>query len=489
MEYALQSSAGVRPLLRTIFLSTIVLSCSITATAQSLESRLRPLVNEGLSARSSSSVKIVELGSGRVVAAENPDTPVTPASNLKLLTTAAALDLLGEDFEFQTTLLVRGSVTNGTLDGDIMIRGSGDPTIGGRFYDDDAAAVFDTFVVALRREGIQRIRGNAIIEYGYFDDEWVHPTWPPDQLVFWYEAPISSPAAQEGTVIVRVKPGSPGQKGIVELEPPNEFVTIENSCVTQRRGRGVFVGRKQGSNTIIVKGNIRPGDGPTEIPVTVMYPVHYFGNAFHETLERRGIELEGQPILTRRDSRADWRAIEVVDTPLPVAVYVINKQSQNHYAEQTIKTLGAEHGRIGSWAEGTRVVEDWLARRVGVSPGQVSMIDGSGMSRENKVSASAFVDVLQYMWKSDSRNVFLTSMPYSGETYSRLRRRINQEPYKRNIYAKTGYIAKVVGLTGYVRATSGRIYAFSLLYNDFPTWTGPMYELQNSILQTIVDHG
>ncbi len=93
------------------------------------------------------------------------------------------------------------------------------------------------------------------------------------------------------------------------------------------------------------------------------------------------------------------------------------------------------------------------------------------------------------MWDSDHRMVFLSSMPYSGETFSRLRRRINQEPYKRNIYAKTGYISKVVGLTGYVKATSGKVYAFSLLYNDFPTWTGPMYQLQNTILQTIVDHG
>ncbi len=476
-------------LARTLTLSILSLTLSFAIAAQSLENRLRPLVNEGLSRRSRSSVKIVELDSGRVVAAENPDTPVTPASNLKLLTTAAALDLLGEDFEFTTTFLIRGSVSNGTLNGDLLVKGSGDPTIGGRFYDKASDTVFENLIVALRREGIQRITGDVVIEYGYFDDQWIHPSWPADQLVFWYEAPVSAPALQEGTVIVRVKPGSPGQKGVVELEPPNQFVTIENSSVTQRAGRGVYVGRKPGSNTIIVKGNVRPGDGPTEIPVTVMYPVHYFGNALHETLIKRGVELEGQPILTPKDPRDDWRVLDVVDTPLPVVVYVINKQSQNHYAEQVLKTLGAEKGKGGSWDSGTDVVETWMTGTVGVRPGQVSMTDGSGMSRENKVSASAFIEVLQHMWDSDHRMVFLSSMPYSGETFSRLRRRINQEPYKRNIYAKTGYISKVVGLTGYVKATSGKVYAFSLLYNDFPTWTGPMYQLQNTILQTIVDHG
>lgn len=474
---------------RTFFLLSILLIPSLVAVGQSLEARLRPLVNEGLSRQSKSSVKIVELGSGRVVAAENADTPVIPASNLKVMTTAAALDLLGEDFEFETTLLARGTVSNGTLDGDIMVRGSGDPTIGGRFFDESSSTVLENLVVALRREGIERITGNAIVEYGYFDDRWVHPTWPEDQLVFWYEAPISAPAIQEGTVIVRVKPGSPGQKGIVELEPPNTFVTIENTSVTKRAGRGVYVGRKPGTNTIIVKGNVRPGDGPTQIPVTVMHPVHFFGNALHETLKSRGIDLQGQPILAREGPRGDWRVLEIVDTPLPIVIYVINKQSQNHYAEQTIKTLGAEKGGAGSWEAGGRVVEEWLAERVGVNPAQVSMADGSGMSRQNRASATAFVEVLEYMWNSENRIVFLTSMPYSGEKASRMRRRINQEPYKRNIYAKTGYIAKVVGLTGYVKATSGKVYAFSLLYNDFPTWTGPMYQLQNTILQTIVDHG
>jgi serine-type D-Ala-D-Ala carboxypeptidase/endopeptidase (penicillin-binding protein 4) len=462
----------------------------VSLDAQTLEQRLRPFVNEGIAQRSTTSIKIVDLESGRVVAAQNPDTPIVPASNLKLFTTAAGLDILGGDFKFETTLSILGEISpNGILEGDVRISGGGDPAMAARFYDGRSTVPLENFIHAMKQEGIRSISGNVVIEYGYFDDEWVHPTWPEDQLVYWYEAPISSPTIQEGCVIVRVKPGNPGGSAIVELEPPNSFMTVENTAVTQRAGRGVYVGRRAGTNRIIVRGNVRPGDGPTEIPVTVQYPVHYFGNVFHRLLESEGIHLQGQPILTRRDPRTGWRVIARHATPLPVVINVINKVSQNHYAEQLLKVLGAESSGSGSWESGAGVIERWAIERAGVPAGQLRMVDGSGMSRENLASASAFIKVLEYMWTSEDRIVFVTSMPYSGEPASRLRRRMNRPAHARNVYAKTGYLSGAVGLSGYVRGSSGRIYGFSLLFNRFPTHAGAMYQLQNTILETVIDHG
>ncbi|MBW3565996.1 MAG: D-alanyl-D-alanine carboxypeptidase/D-alanyl-D-alanine-endopeptidase [Acidobacteria bacterium] len=458
-------------------------------SSQTLENALRPLVNGDLATRAKSSIKIIDLETGRVVAAHTPDNSIVPASNMKLFTTATAMEKLGRNFQFATTLWTRGEVRNGVLEGDLRIVGSGDPTLGTRFNDDDGGRLFDEVVIMLKRAGIDAIDGNLIVEYGYFDSEWVHPSWPKDQLVYWYEAPISSPAIQEGTVIVRVHPTSPGARARVELEPPNDYVTIENTCVTTRRGRGAFVGRKQGTNTIIVKGNAHPGYGPTSIPVPVMYPVQYFGNVMETALRARNISISGQTILARTVEDAGWTKIGQFDTPLAVALFVINKQSQNHYAEQLLKTIGAEKGTEGSWGEGSRIVTDWMVNELGVAANQFHQSDGSGMSADNRASATAFVTLLQHMWNSPARAEFLASMPYSGEQSTRMRRRMNRAPYRGAVFAKTGYLEGAIGLSGYVQGGSGRVYAFSMLFNDYRTAAGHVYNLQNQILETIVDRG
>ena len=117
------------------------------------------------------------------------------------------------------------------------------------------------------------------------------------------------------------------------------------------------------------------------------------------------------------------------------------------------------------------------------------MADGSGMSRFNRASANAFTSVLRYMWKQPFRREFISSMPYSGEPDSRLRHRLNQEPYARQVYAKTGYIVGVIGLSGYVHAQSGKIYAFSFLFNGYPSGVWGVYRLQDEMLKEIVKGG
>jgi serine-type D-Ala-D-Ala carboxypeptidase/endopeptidase (penicillin-binding protein 4) len=168
---------------------------------------------------------------------------------------------------------------------------------------------------------------------------------------------------------------------------------------------------------------------------------------------------------------------------------VVNKVSQNHYAEQLLKALGAELRGSGSWEDGALVVEEWMQKKIGLPPGEFDMIDGSGMSRFNRASARSFTDLLIYMWNSPARRDFVSSMPYSGESESRLRRRLNQAPYARQVYAKTGYISGVIGLSGYVHAQSGRIYAFSFLFNRYPTGVWGVYNLQDEMLKEIIRSG
>ncbi len=459
-----------------------------TATGNTLEERLASLVNGRTASSSDASIQIVEVDSGRVVAQRNPNMAVTPASNMKLFTTGAAADLLRPDFEVKTTVFVRGEVDgSGTLGGDVKIVGRGDPTIGGRFHDGQSTAVIQEWATDLKRAGIKTIAGNLVFEYGYFDTEYVHPTWPTDQLVNWYEAPVAAFSMQEGCVQVRVLPGKAGQPCVVQFEPPTAYVTAANTCVT---GRGLpFITRHMNSNTIIVRGGVPVRSGATEVFVTVENPNHYFAAVTNETFARAGLEIKGHIVITPRDDRPGWKAVSEHRTPLNILIYVVNKRSQNHYAEQVLKILGAEIGKNGSWQGGGQVVTEWLTSKVGVPVSEFSMADGSGMSRDNRASASSFIMLLRYMWNSKWREDFVSSMPYTGDPDSKFGNRLKTPPYARQVYAKTGYIAGVVGLSGYVHSSSGKVYAFSFLFNRYRVGVYAVYRLQDEMLKEIIDKG
>lgn len=459
-----------------------------TAVGATLEERLSSLANGRVAQASEASIQIAEVDSGRIVAERNPNMPVAPASNMKLFTTGAALDLLDSDFQVTTAVYVRGEVNpSGTLAGDVKIVGRGDPTIGGRFHDGNATAVMQQWARDLKRAGIKTITGNLVFEYGYFDTEYVHPTWPEDQLINWYEAPISAFSMQEGCVQVRVLPSSPGAACVVQFEPATAYVTAENSCVT---GRGLpFITRHRNSNTIIVRGGVPARSGATEVFVTVENPIHYFATVTNEAFARNGVRVDGQIVLTPRDHRNDWRVVSQHTTPMNVLVYVVNKKSQNHYAEQVLKILGAELKKNGSFGSGARAVTEWLTTKVGVHPSEISMADGSGMSRNNRASAHSFIALLRYMWKTPWRQDFVSSMPYTGDPDSKFGNRLDKPPYARQVYAKTGYISGVVGLSGYVHAQSGKIYAFSFLFNRYRVGVYDVYRLHDEMLKEIVTKG
>jgi D-alanyl-D-alanine carboxypeptidase/D-alanyl-D-alanine-endopeptidase (penicillin-binding protein 4) len=459
-----------------------------TATGSTLEERLASLVNGNVARNSEASIQVVEIGSGRVVAERNPDMPLAPASNMKLFTTAAAIDLLGPAFQVTTSVFVRGNIgPNGTLEGDVKIVGRGDPTIGGRFHDGRATAVVQEWATGLQRAGIKTIAGNLIFEYGYFDTEYIHPTWPVDQLVNWYEAPISAFSMQEGCVQVRVLPSRSGSRCVVQFEPPTSYVKVENSC---RTGRGLpFITRHRNSNTIIVRGGVPARSGATEVFITVEEPIQYFATVTNETFARAGLRTEGQIVITPRDTRSDWRVISQHTTPMNVLVYVINKKSQNHYAEQVLKMIAAEEKGNGSWAVGNQILTDWLTGKVGIPRHEFVVADGSGMSRLNRASASAFIRLLRYMWNSEWREDFVSSLPYTGDPDSKFGNRLRNPPYARQVFAKTGYITGVIGLSGYVHAQSGKVYAFSFLFNRYRVGVYAVYRLQDELLKEIITRG
>lgn len=458
------------------------------AVGGNLAERLTSLMNGSVARSGQSSLQVVELDTGNVVAQRDPDLPLAPASNMKLFTTAASIDLLKPTFEVTTTVYKRGTVgSDGTLDGDLKVVGHGDPTIGGRFHDGHATAVLEEWVSDIKHAGIKTIKGNLVFEYGYMDTEYIHPTWPANQLVNWYEAPVSAFSMQEGCAQVRVLPSKPGKQCVVQFEPPTNFLQLQNSCVT---GRGLpFITRIRGTNTVVVRGGVPSRSGATEVFVTVENPIQYFATVTNETFARNGLKVDGQIVITPRDERPGWSPVAQHSTPLNILVYVINKKSQNTYAEQVVKMIGAETKHEGTWQAGTSAVTEWLTGKIGVPANEYHQADGSGMSRDNRASANAFIHLLRYMWASPWREDFVSSLPYSGDPDSKFGHRLRTAPYARQVYAKTGYISGVVGLSGYVHAHSGKIYAFSFVFNGYHVGVYAIYNLQDTMLKEIITNG
>ncbi len=432
-------------------------------------------------------VMVADLATGAQIYAYDAREPRIPASNTKLFTTSAVLDGLGPGYVFETPLLDRGRVEGGVLHGDLAVVGAGDPTISERFTGDGYSA-FRPWAATLRDRGIQRVEGDLFLVDGFFERREIHPDWPTDQLSNWYEAPIAALSFNDNCVWVRVSPSATGSAR-VDLLPHLGLLSVQNLTRVSgsRRRHYMVVTRTPGSSRIEVRGSIYRGSDPLDAWVTVPDPVAYFGAALADALGQEGVELEGRPRAVEHLPAGAWERVASHRTSLLTAIEVANKRSQNFYAESLLKTLGAERCGDGSWQGGLEAVADFL-EGVGIERGSYRMVDGSGMSRANHFSAAQVVRLLRHMYYHRWGGELVHSLPASGEEGASLEKRLTEDPYRGNVFAKTGTLTGVSALSGYARGRSGRFYVFSILANrTHSTWEAR--KAQDSIVRAIVDNG
>ena len=431
-------------------------------------------------------VSIVDLSTGAAVFSYNPSAARVIASNSKLFTTAAALDTLGPGFQFETRFLMRGTVADGVLKGDLGVVGAGDPQISGREYDGDPFGAFRPWAAALREKGVRRITGDLYLAHGLFEALRIHPDWPRDQLAEWYEAPVAALSFSDNCILVRVSPGrAAGQPAVVETVPAVPVFRVDNTTSTRakRRGTKLYVGRTD--DLLTVRGTIDISSGPFETWVTVPDPVAYFGQALRAALAQEGIAIDGGLRPVDQLPGPVWQRVAVHRSDLVTAIRTTNKHSQNFYAESLAKQVGARRCGQGSWSEGMKAIGELMAS-IGVPPGELHMVDGSGMSRENQASPRAITTLLRYMFFHPAEAEFVQSLPVSGEDMKSWKRRLAAPPYFGNVFAKTGTLAGVSALSGYARAVSGKSYAFSILLNGT---RGDSHTDQDRIVMALIDHG
>jgi D-alanyl-D-alanine carboxypeptidase/D-alanyl-D-alanine-endopeptidase (penicillin-binding protein 4) len=363
--------------------------------------------------------------------------------------------------------------------------GGGDPTIGGRFADGDPTAYFRRWAGVLKEQGITRIEGDLVLDDSFFDRQLIHPHWPKSDLGHWYAAPIAALALNDGCVHVQITPGvRPGAAARVSLIPPTRYLRVDNHThtVSSSKEHAPRVSRRPGSDVIECEGGVYERSDPVMGWVTVDDPAVYFGTVMREVFAKENLPIVGEvrrePAIGRS---TQFRARVAHRFPLLAALAVTNKQSQNFYAEQILKTLGAERGD-GSWQGGCQAARTAMGE-LGLDPASYVLDDGCGLSRENRASPKAFTTLLAAMHQHSHGQHYRQTLAVTGVDGT-LRKRLTDESYRGRVLAKTGSFTGVRAMSGYVQTRSGEWLAFSLLINDVRT---SVRSIQDEFCKMLVD--
>ena len=462
----------------------------LSGPRDALQLHLDRILRVSVGERATVGAEVRSLTRGDVLYALNAERLLQPASNVKLFTAAAVLHYLGPGFTFRTTLYGTGPVDDdGVLRGDLVLEGRGDPSLSGRFYADSVTYVFDGFVQALRDRGVVRVDGDLVGDNRYFEGPELGEGWPWDAQQWWYAAQVDALSFNDNTVTVRVAPGAgPGSLARVEVLPETEYVEVVNEVVTKagRGGQSITIHRQPESNEIRLRGRV-PRRGGASLVIAVDDPARFALTVFRERLEDAGIELDGEVRLADEEDAAGVAGrtplVSHFSPPLAELVKVVNKRSQNLHAEQLLRALGAETRGRGSAGAGIAAIDDFLRGDVGVEPGAVFLVDGSGLSRLNLATPHAVVQLLAHMARHPYAREFYESLFVPGE--DERARRLDEPLTRGNVHAKTGTVRYVSALSGYVDARNGERLAFSVVLNNRPDGKASAVELEDEVVRAL----
>jgi D-alanyl-D-alanine carboxypeptidase/D-alanyl-D-alanine-endopeptidase (penicillin-binding protein 4) len=456
-----------------------------------LESDIRSILGDKYLQKVDAGIEVIQLESGaaepHILYRHQSDIPFIPASNLKLATTSAALHKLGHDFKFRTLLV--------SHDGDLILVGDGDPTLGDyellRKVGWDVETVFKNWAEVLKGRGITSVR-NVIVDDSVFDEVFIHPNWPADQINEHYMAEVGGVNLNANLLNFQVRLTAPGQVVQYFTNPPTNYATIRNICVSGQQN-AIWFSRTPNSNDITLRGEANRN---TDVPVSVTMhdPPMYAATVLSETIRKSGINVTGTVQRNRTirttltelqgEQRNDWSLLAVHETGLSTVLARTNKDSMNLYAECLCKRLGFAVSGEGTWANGTAAVGEFL-KSLNIGDSEFKLDDGCGLSKENRISANALTRVLAHNFQGDYWPVFLNSLAVAGVDGT-LDDRFVGTDLKGRVFAKSGYVAGVSSLSGYLKTNDGRWYAFSILFNGIPRGTNSTAKvIQERIVRAI----
>lgn len=461
-----------RKSMAALMLFTIGVICSgSTALAGNLTSAVEQAINQSKIPRSKLSISIRDANSGREMVDIAGDKPRIPASNMKLLSTGASLDVFPIDHQFRTRLL---------LDGDrLIIVGQGDPALGdpdllADMTDQngtplDIESLLQLWTDAIAKSGVTRI-DELIIDDRIFDRDLLHASWPSNQVQRHYCAEVSGINFHRNIIALRPAPDSDRKRVTLGGSPAAPFLPLTNK-LTVANGKSASKNnidphRLPLAEEIVIRGSVgKPQVSPVE--VSIHDPAMFTARLIADRLGRRGIQVETVRFAEAQEQLENGTVLFDVVTPLHTVLLECNHESKNMYAEALLKHLGNRYtNRPGSWSNGSRALEEIVRRRTGVDKDGLIVSDGSGMSRLNRIPPSVMTLWLNsFSDDSPKSRAFRKSLPSPGS--GTLQNRFGASDLNDCVVvAKSGYINKVSALSGMVIAPDGRCRTFSIMGND-----------------------
>jgi serine-type D-Ala-D-Ala carboxypeptidase/endopeptidase (penicillin-binding protein 4) len=441
-------------------------------------------------------VKIVSLDTGDVIFEQSANKFVRPASNMKLYTVAAALDRLTPDYHFITSVYAKEKPDKGTVKGDLIIYGRGDPSIAARFNNGDYFKGINDLADRIVAAGVKRVKGDLVGDESYFNGAPLGSGWEWEDLQWAYGAQVSALTVNDNGIDLSVKPGEKiGAPVVLTTGPPATFMTISNRATTSARGSksNLQIYRGLGANTLELSGSIPLGDNGWTGSVAIPDPALAFVTMLRDALTKRGVKIDGRlRTVTLRSGESvvlrmpaglrelpglpKGSSIEIASLLSPalnsIAAQTL-KPSQNQYTELILRTLGRTQPILSSnllnrddEELGLAIVRTFL-HQAGIGDSDLALNDGSGLSRNDMTTANATVQLLTFMSKHKYFAQFRDALPIAGVDGT-LRTRMRGTPAEGNLRAKTGSLSSVASLSGYVTTAAGERLVFSMMLNNYP---------------------
>lgn len=417
-------------------------------------------------------VVVQSLENGEYLYRRNENKLFIPASDLKIFTTSAGLILLGQNYRFKTNIMMNGKIDGSVLEGDLIVQGRGDPTISGRFYNDNKFKVFEDWADSLSKTyGIDEINGNIIGDDDSFDDVGMGKGWAWNDESYWYSAPSGAISFNDNVVDIIVKGVRKNKPAEISTDPNTKYVAIVNNVqtVSNDSNTSVDLFRQSGTNLVNVFGTIKEGDS-LKTYVTVNNPTQYSMVVLKKVIEQNDIIVRGFPMdidfaTKNLDPENFKKLFTYYSPPLKEIIKVINKSSENFYSEQLLKTIGLEIEGYGTAENGIKA-EKRIFQKMGILPERMNIVDGSGLSRLDLVTPMQILRVLTYMFRSKYFIPFYNSLPIAGVDGT-LGLRMKGTRAENNLRAKTGTHFAVSSISGYVYTADNEPVAFSIIANNF----------------------
>lgn len=439
--------------------------------------------------RASVSVVVRSLDTGETLFRRNGQTWLVPASTMKVLTAVAAAERLGWQYRFETRLVATGPIVNGTIDGDLLVVGTGDPTITPRHP--SRVDAFDQWAEQLKAQGVRRVNGHIVGDDGAMAPPGLGIGWAWDDLQEDYGAAYGALQYRDSVVEVTMGPGrTPGAPPVVYLAPANHDLYVDVHAVTSSEGTApsLTLTRPIGSRFLEVHGQAPLGSAPMTLATAAANPTLFYVNELRAALIRHGIAVDGSgrdiDELVDRPRAADGTTLLVdLSAPLSEIVTQMLEWSLNNYAETLLLAMDLTPPATAS--DGVTRLRDTLTA-LGVPPGSYSTRDGSGLSRNDYLSADALVATLAAAWASPTLGGPLkAALPVAGADGT-LGRRLRGTAGERRVFAKTGSMSNVRSLAGYVDTLAGETLAFAVMTNGFDTRGAEIDQRVDELLLTLI---